>query len=280
MTGVPRQRQGCTRGSCRGHVTATASGCTRGSCRRHVTATASGCTRGSCRRHVAAAGCARGSCWAWVCARAQGGWGGAPPRVPARRGARGCAGAHGGMRGRAWACGGARGRSGARGGTWGSGGARACGQRRSGAWGERGGVQVSASGTHKCHMGISPQEESSILEGSAHRVRLWAAGALWARGSTSSPPLPGRWGWGVIRSRGRGKLGVAGEGETRAMHWCVECGQSIASKRVYGRKSFLPTLKKSSNRFKARLTSKFHHTTRTTSYSHSASRGPDMLRYV
>ena len=167
-----------------------------------------------------------------------GGGGGAPSRVPARRGARGCAGAHGGMRGRAGACGGARGRKGARGDAWGSGGACADGVR--GGVEERRGVRVSASGAHKSHMGISPQEKSSIRDGSAHRVRLWAAGALWARGSSSSPPLPGRWGWGVIRSRGRGKLGVAGEKETRAMHWCVECGQSIASKRVYGRKHLVP----------------------------------------
>ena len=66
-------------------------------------------------------------------------------------------------------------------------------------------------------------------------------GRFGLEGPPPPPPAPvdgGGGPWGVIRSRGRGNLGVAGERETRAMHWCVECGQSIASKRVYGRKIF------------------------------------------
>ena len=125
-----------------------------------------------------------------VCVRTRaGGWGGggAPPRVPARRGARGCAGAHGGMRGRAGACGGARGRSGARGGTLGSGGAHAAASQRG-----VGGAQRRAGecqrGPQIPHWYITAGGVKYTGGERAPRALMGSGGALGTKDASSPPP--------------------------------------------------------------------------------------------
>ena len=99
-------------------------------------------------------------------------------------------------------------------------------QLRSGAWGEHRGVQVSASGAHKYHIGISPQEESSIREGNARRVRLWAAGAIGLEVSPSPPPSPVDGGGGSLCHGGGGNWGLPERGRRER---CIGA-QSVGSK--------------------------------------------------
>ena len=201
MTGVPRQRQGCTRGSCRRHVTATASGLhtvqlsqARYSGGLHTGQLSETRYCDSVRLHTGQLSEARysgglrtgpllGARWA---RGTGGGGGGAPPctsaagRERVRGGARGQSGARRGMRGRAGEKGSARGRMGKRRGV--------CRRRTGGRGGAQGRAGERQQGPQKPHGYITAGDVKYTGWERAPHALMGSGGALGSRVRWLPPP--------------------------------------------------------------------------------------------